>query len=111
MGQGDAAIGLGNDVAQQVALREGLGAAILGVRAVSKVPEGIVTEPVLIYLIGGEDAVEREVVAQFGTLHIAGQGEQLVGQVGSLDMGRVVAVVKEYTHEMAVILMALAETV
>ena len=111
VGQSYAAVGLGYNLVEQIALREGLVAAIDGAGAIGEIPEGIVAEPVLVEFLVGEDVVERELVAQLGTLYIACQLEESVCQFVSFSLVEPVGVAEEQTQHVAVVTVATLEAV
>ena len=105
-------IGLLDDLAQQLALREGLQGAVERAGTVADVPAGILNHPVVVDLVGREQVVERHRVANLRTLDVRRQFEQMVVQVFGIhlvvDVGRVV---EEHLHYAVVVLVALLEGV
>ena len=78
--QRDAAVGFEDNLAQQVALREGL--QTVGQRRGSEadVKPGVLAEPVLVQLLVSKGVVERQVLAQLRILYVGGHFEEAVGK-------------------------------
>ena len=85
-GQGKARIGRGDDVAQQVPLRERLCAAVLGRTAIVQIPPDVGTLPEPVPFVGGKEAVQRQRVAYLGVLDDACQTEEVVCQLRRVDV-------------------------
>ena len=78
---GDAAVGLLDNLAQQVALSEGLLAAVMGIAAEGEIPEGVPLLPVVEQFVVGIEIVKVDLGAQVGALHARCHLEQLAVQV------------------------------
>ena len=98
-GQGDATVGLLDDLPQQVALGEGLRATVLGRGTVGEIPIHIILAPVDIEFIRVVEIVEVDLVAQFRVLGDGYVLEDVIVQALQVDaVVGVGSVVEERLH-------------
>ena len=99
----DTAVGIGNHLSQEVPLAVGVVAAVEGIEAILRVPQGIVNLPHAVEVVGGEELGEVGVLIEMGVhlkeshLHQVVAEERLVDQLLH-DVG----VFEEQLHQPAV---------